>query len=82
MVIEREAPPLSFPGLVRWICQTAIGNPPLRVCDAPLQESESVPAPFAPEGINVKEAYQMFRTDTTGSSNVFARAPGTNRLRH
>jgi len=35
----------------------------LRICDTPLQESESMPARLAPKGINVKEAYQTFRTD-------------------
>ena len=59
-----------------------IGSPARRVCDTPLQESESVPAGFTPEGIDVKEAYQTFGTDTMGSSNKFAGAPGTNRLRH
>ena len=53
-----------------------------RVCDAPLQESESVPARLAPEGINVKEAYQTLRTDPTDSFNVFAGALGTNWLLH
>ena len=42
----------------------------LRICDAPLQESESAPAGSAPERINVKEAYQTFRTEPTDSFNV------------
>jgi hypothetical protein len=37
---------------------------------------------LAPEGINVKEAGQTFRTDPTDSFDVFAGAPRTNRLRH
>ena len=53
-----------------------------RVCDSPLQESESVPARLAPKGIDVKETYQTFRTDPTNSFNVIAGALGTNRLRH
>ena len=39
-------------------------------------------ARFAPEGINVKEAHQTFKTVSAGSFNVFAGALGTNRLRH
>ena len=54
----------------------------LSICEAPLQESESAPARLAPEGINVKEAYQTFRTEPTDSFNVFTGAPWTNRLRH
>ena len=54
----------------------------LSICDAPLQESESAPARLAPEGLNVKEAYQTFRTEPTDSFNVFTGAPWTNRLRH
>ena len=41
-----------------------------------------MPARFAPEGINVKEAHQTFKTVSAGSFNVFAGALGTNRLRH
>ena len=51
-----------------------------RVSDAPFEEPKSVPARFAPKGINVKEAYQTFRTDPTDSFNVIAGALGTNRL--
>jgi hypothetical protein len=47
-------------------------NLDLRICDPPLQESESVPARLAPKGINVKKAYQTFRTDPTDSFNVIA----------
>src|SRR6266550_5050319 len=47
-----------------------------------MQESESVPARLAPKGIDVKEAYQTFRTDPTDSFNLIAGALGTNRLRH
>jgi len=47
-----------------------------------LEESKSVAARFAPEGINVKEAYQTFRANPTDSFNVFAGAPGTNRRLH
>ena len=53
-----------------------------RVCDAPLEEPKSVPARLAPEGINVKEAHQTFRTDPTDALNVFARAFWTNSFRH
>ena len=52
------------------------------VCDAPLQEPESMPARLALEWKNVEEACQTFNTDPTDPFNVFARAPGTNRLRH
>jgi hypothetical protein len=54
----------------------------IRIFDTPLQKSESVTARLAPEGINVKEAYQTFGTDTMDSFNVIAGALGTNRLRH
>jgi hypothetical protein len=52
-----------------------------RVSDAPFEEPKSVPARFAPKGINVKKAHQTFRTDPTDSFNVIAGALGTNRLR-
>jgi hypothetical protein len=39
-------------------------------------------ARLAPEGINIKEAYQTFRTEPTDSFNVFAGALGTNWLGH
>jgi len=41
-----------------------------------------VPACLALKRINVKEAYQTFRTDPTDSFNVIAGALGTNRLPH
>ena len=53
-----------------------------RVSDAPFEEPKSVPAPLAPKGINVKEAHQTFKTDATGSLNIFARAFGTNSFRN
>jgi hypothetical protein len=39
-----------------------------------------VPARFAPEGINVKDAHQTFKTVSTDSFNVIAGALGTNRF--
>jgi hypothetical protein len=52
------------------------------ICDAPLHDSESVPARFAPEGINVEDAHQTFKTDSTDSFNEIAGTLGTSRLRH
>src|SRR5262245_47537486 len=53
-----------------------------RIYDAPLQDSESVPARLAPEGINVEDAHQTFRTNSTDSFNIIAGTLGTNRLSH
>src|SRR5262245_2141657 len=50
------------------------------VCDTPLQDSESVPARLAPEGINVKEAHQTFKTIPSGSSDIVAGTLGTTNL--
>src|SRR5262245_10358236 len=48
------------------------------VSDTPLQDSESVPAQLAPEGINVKKAHQTFKTVPSGcSSDIVAGTLGT-----
>src|SRR5262249_46856989 len=51
------------------------------VSDTPLQDSESVPARLAPEGINVKDAHQTFKTVPSGcSSDIVAGTLGTMNL--
>ena len=51
------------------------------VSDTPLQDSESVPAQLAPEGINVKKAHQTFKTVPSGcSSDIVAGTLGTMNL--
>jgi len=44
-----------------------------------LEDTKSVSARLAPEGVNVKEAYQTFKTDPTDSFNVYAGTFGTGR---
>ena len=52
------------------------------VSDPPLLDSESVPAGFTPEGVDIEAAHQTLKPYSSGSFNGFAGTLGTNRLQH